>query len=65
MSTGSTHAQQLVYTPENKEKLPESVKCLRQLFEHDLCKVIDKYINLGDQMIVCDDFNSEYSILSN
>ena len=63
-SPGSAYAQQLTYMAENKEKVPENIKCPRQLFGHDLKITIGKYANMGNQMIVCGDFNSEYSALS-
>ena len=50
---------------ENKDKLPESIKCPRQLFGYDLSKAIEKYTDKGNQLIVCGDFNSQYEDLSN
>ena len=47
-STGSAYAQQLTYMSENKDKIPESINCPRQLFGHDLRKTIEKYANNGN-----------------
>ena len=63
-STGSAYAQHLIYMAENKESVPDNIVCPRQLFGYDLRKAITKYTNMGNQMIVCGDFNSEYSGLS-
>ena len=50
---------------ENESLLPESITCPRQLFGHDLKEFLEKRTEQGDQLIVCGDFNSRYSELSN
>ena len=58
-STGSAFSQQLVYMSENKETLPDT-SCPRQLFGIDLRLAIEEKLELGHQVIVMGDFNSEY-----
>ena len=61
-SIGSTYAQQVIYMAEHKDEIPET-KCPRQLFGLDLKNKIEEKIELGHQIIVMGDFNSEYKNL--
>ena len=61
-SPGSVFSQHLTYMAENKDHLPTNT-CPRQLFGMDLKNVISEYIDLGHQIIVMGDFNSEYAKL--
>ena len=63
-SPGSAYAQQLVYMAEQKGCIPDNIVCPRQMFGYDLRRTIGKYSNIGNQLIVCGDFNSEYLTLS-
>ena len=56
---GSAYAQHLTYMAEQKGSIPDNITCPRQLFEYDLRRRIGEYSNIGKQLIVCGDFNSE------
>jgi len=62
-SPGSTFSQHLVYMAEHKTELPDTA-CPRQLFGIDLKTAIEDKLDLGHQIIVMGDFNSEYTELS-
>ena len=49
---------------EQNGNIPDNIVCPRQLFGYDLRNTIGKYANIGNQLIVCGDFNSEYLTLS-
>ena len=49
---------------ENKSAYPDNIICPRQLFGHDLRQFLETLTAQGHQLIVCGDFNSEYSELS-
>ena len=61
-SLGSAYAQQLVYMSENADKLPPT-NCPRQLFGMDLKSTIEDKMELGHNIIVMGDFNSDYAKL--
>ena len=48
---------------ENKSKISVGMICLRQLFGHDLKKIIDDEIIKGNQVVISGDFNSNYDQL--
>ena len=58
-SSGPVYSQHLCYMVNNKD-IPESIVCLRQLFEYDLKTLIDSKIGAGHQNIMAGDFNSDY-----
>ena len=62
-SPESLYFQHLVYMADSKSILPNNMACPRQLFGHDLKLFIEKKMETGHQLIVCGDFNSEYSKL--
>ena len=61
-SIGSAYSQQIIYMAEHQDKIPET-NCPRQLFGLDLKQKIEEKIELGHQIIVMGDFNSEYKNL--
>ena len=63
-STGSVYSQQLLYMAEKKSAYPDHIICPRQLFGYDLRRLLESLTANGHQLIVCEDFNSEYSELS-
>lgn len=63
--TGSVYSQHLYYMSENESEIPEYMTFPRQPFGHDLKKFLETRTEQGVQLIVCEDFNSNYSELSN
>ena len=61
---GSVYSQRLLYISENESALPENIICPQQLFGYDLRTLLKSLTEQGHQLIVCADFNSEYSDLS-
>ena len=49
---------------EKKSAYPDHIICPRQLFGYDLRRLLESLTANGHQLIVCEDFNSEYSELS-
>ena len=56
---GSVFSQHLTYIAEHRADIPNTL-CPRQLFGMDLKNVIEECINLGHQILVMGDFNSDY-----
>ena len=61
-SIGSAYSQQVIYMPENLDKIPDT-KCPRQLFGSDLKGKNEEKLDLGHQVIDMGDFNSDYKNL--
>ena len=62
-SLGSAYAQQLIYIAEHTNILPET-SCPRQLFGLDLQQAVEEKVNLGHNVILMGDFNSDYNKLT-
>ena len=60
---GSIYSQHLVYMAEKLGEIPNNTVWPRQIFGHNLKSFIEKQSEVGHQMIVCEDFNSEYENL--
>ena len=62
-SPGAVYSQHLIYMAENKNKIPDGIICPRQLYGHDLQIFLQTKSDLGHQLMVMGDFNSEYEEL--
>ena len=62
---GSVYSQHLLYMSENESEILECMTCPKQLFGHDLKNFLETRTEQRDRLIVCGDFNSNYSDLSN
>ena len=67
---GGCYTQHLTYMNMHRSEpelsnhfIPENIQCPRQLFGYDLRKFIEQQLELGHQIIVMGDFNSEYAVL--
>ena len=50
---------------ENKADFPNNISCPQQLFGYDLKQFIEENMGLGHNLLVCGDFNSDYTKLIN
>ena len=62
-SPGSAYSQQLIYMADSKSIMPYNITCSKQLYGHDLKILTEDFLRKGHQLLVCDDFNSEYIYL--
>ena len=61
-SIGSAYVQQLLYMATHKDNLPD-IDCPRQLFGYDLKIELESKQELGHNILVLGDFNSQYDTL--
>ena len=65
MGTGalSAYSQHLQYMSSYSENIPDTIKCPRKLFGHDLIELIISLQSENHQILLMGDFNAEYSEL--
>ena len=61
--SGSAYSQQLVYMASHPDEFPDDITCPRELFGHDLKRLVESRQIAGHQIILQGDFNAEYDLL--